>query len=36
MELLYLLVKLLKFEICKSGQILCADKTGFPMPGHIL
>ena len=28
--------KLLHFKLSKSGQILCVDKTGFPMPGHIL
>ena len=26
--------KLLHFKLSKSGQILYADKTGFPRPGH--
>ena len=29
-----LLKKLLKFEIQKCGQILCAHKPYFLMPGH--
>ena len=28
-------MKLFSFEIQKYGQILCADKTHFLMPGHI-
>ena len=28
-------IKLLKFEIQKCGQILCAHKPYFLMPGHI-
>ena len=35
-RLLFLSVKLLKFEIQKCGQILCAHKPYFLMPGHIL
>ena len=31
----FLSAKLLKFEIQKSGQILCALKPYFLMPGHI-
>ena len=27
--------KLLHFELSKSGQIVCADKTCFPRLGHI-
>ena len=34
-RLLCLSVKLLKFEIQKCGQILCAHKPYFLMPGHI-
>ena len=34
-RLLLLSVKLLKFEIQKCGQILCAHKPYFLMPGHI-
>ena len=34
-ELLFLLAKLLKFEIQKCGQILCAHKPYFLMLGHI-
>ena len=34
-RLLYLSAKLLKFEIQKSGQILCVHKPYFLMPGHI-
>ena len=33
-RLLFLSAKLLKFEIQKSGQILCAHKPYFLMPGH--
>ena len=33
-RLLFLLAKLLKFEIQKCGQILCAHKPYFLMPGH--
>ena len=33
-RLLCLTVKLLKFEIQKCGQILCAHKPYFLMPGH--
>ena len=32
----YLSAKLFKFEIQKCGQILCAHKPYFLMPGHIL
>ena len=32
---LFLSAKLLKFEIQKCGQILCAHKPYFLMPGHI-
>ena len=35
-RLLFLSAKLLKFEIQKCGQILCAHKPFFLMPGHIL
>ena len=35
-RLLLLSAKLLKFEIQKCGQILCAHKPYFLMPGHIL
>ena len=35
-RLLCLTAKLLKFEIQKCGQILCAHKPYFLMPGHIL
>ena len=35
-RLLFLSAKLLKFEIKKCGQILCAHKPYFLMPGHIL
>ena len=35
-RLLFLSAKLLKFEIQKSGQILCVHKPYFLMPGHIL
>ena len=35
-RLLFLSAKLLKFEIQKCGQILCAHKPYFLMPGHIL
>ena len=31
----FLSAKLLKFEIQKCGQILCAHKPYFLMPGHI-
>ena len=34
-RLLFLSAKLLKFEIQKSGQILCAHKPYFLIPGHI-
>ena len=34
-RLLYLSAKLFKFEIYKCGQILCAHKPYFLMPGHI-
>ena len=34
-KLLFLSAKLLKFEIQKCGQILCAHKPYFLMPGHI-
>ena len=34
-RLLFLSAKLLKFEIQKCGQILCAHKPYFLMPGHI-
>ena len=34
-RLLLLSAKLLKFEIQKCGQILCAHKPYFLMPGHI-
>ena len=34
-RLLCLTAKLLKFEIQKCGQILCAHKPYFLMPGHI-
>ena len=33
-RLLFLSAKLLKFEIQKCGQILCAHKPHFLMPGH--
>ena len=33
-RLLFLSAKLLKFEIKKCGQILCAHKPYFLMPGH--
>ena len=33
-RLLCLLIKLLKFEIQKCGQILCAHKPCFLIPGH--
>ena len=32
---LRLVTKLFKFEIQKCGQILCAHKPHFLMPGHI-
>ena len=35
-RLLLLSAKLLKFEIQKCGQILCAHKPYFLMPGHII
>ena len=35
-RLLFLSATLLKFEIQKCGQILCAHKPYFLMPGHIL
>ena len=35
-RLLFLLAKLLKFEIQKCSQILCAHKPYFLMPSHIL
>ena len=35
-RLLFLSAKLLKFEIQKCGQILCAHKPYFLMPGHNL
>ena len=35
-RLLWLLIKLFKFEIQKCGQILCAHKPCFLMLGHIL
>ena len=34
-RLLFLSAKLLKFEIQKCAQILCAHKPYFLMPGHI-
>ena len=34
-RLLFLSAMLLKFEIQKCGQILCAHKPYFLMPGHI-
>ena len=34
-RLLYLSAKLFKFEIQTCGQILCAHKPYFLMPGHI-
>ena len=34
-RLLFLSAKLLKFEIQKCGQILCAHKPYFLMPSHI-
>ena len=34
-RLLRLIIKLFKFEIQKCGQILCAHKPCFLMPGHI-
>ena len=34
-RLLFLSAKVLKFEIQKCGQILCAHKPYFLMPGHI-
>ena len=34
-RLLFLSAKLLKFEIQKSGQILCVHKPYFLMLGHI-
>ena len=34
-RLLFLLTELFKFEIQKCGQILCAHKPYFLMPGHI-
>ena len=34
-RLLFLSAKLLKFEIQKCNQILCAHKPYFLMPGHI-
>ena len=34
-RLLFLLTELFKFEIRKCGQILCAHKPYFLMPGHI-
>ena len=33
-RLLFLSAKLLKFEMQKCGQILCAHKPYFLMPGH--
>ena len=33
-KLLFLLTELFKFEIQKCGQILCAHKPYFLMPGH--
>ena len=33
-RLLFLSAKLFKFEIQKCGQILCAHKPYFLMPGH--
>ena len=33
--LLFLSMKLFKFENQKCGQILCAHKPYFLMPGHI-
>ena len=33
-SLLFLSAKLFKFEIQKCGQILCAHKPYFLMPGH--
>ena len=33
-RLLFLSAKLLKFEIQRCGQILCAHKPYFLMPGH--
>ena len=34
-RLLFLLAKVLKFEIQKCSEILCAHKPYFLMPGHI-
>ena len=34
-KLLVLFTELFKFEIQKCGQILCAHKPYFLMPGHI-
>ena len=34
-KLLFLQTELFKFEIKKCGQILCAHKPYFLMPGHI-
>ena len=34
-SLQFLSAKLFKFEIQKCGQILCAHKPYFLMPGHI-
>ena len=34
-RILFLLTELFKFEIQKCGQILCAHKPYFLMPGHI-
>ena len=34
-RLLFLLTELFKFQIQKCGQILCAHKPYFLMPGHI-
>ena len=35
-RVLFLLTELFKFEIQKCGQILCAHKPYFLMPGHML
>ena len=34
-RILFLFTELFKFEIQKCGQILCAHKPYFLMPGHI-
>ena len=35
MRLIFVSAKLFKFNIQKCGQILCAHKPYFLMPGHI-